>query len=285
MPFCKERQLYRSFYAILGFYPRRIELYKQALMHKSLAQKDAHGRIIHNERLEFLGDAILEAAVSDIVYHHFKNKQEGFLTVTRSNIVKRETLGRIAVEMGLDKLIMSHCNRQNHNSYLEGNAFEALIGAIYLDQGYKRSMAFIKEKILKHHVNLDKMGYKDANFKSRMLEWGQKHKYHISFDLLSEEKDQSGAPVFCSQVSVEGIVCGNGKGFSKKESQQNACKNALTAVHSDSTLMQQITAAYLASLEPPLPEDTLPQTDASQTEELEATALQPQDEQDETKTV
>ena len=247
LPFCKERQLYRSFYAILGFYPRRLKLYKQALMHKSAVARTQNGDMQHNERLEFLGDAILEAVVSDIVYHHFKNKQEGFLTVTRSNIVKRETLGRIAVEMGLDKLLKSACTQQNHNSYLEGNAFEAIIGAIYLDQGYKRCVWFVKEKMLKPYISLAKMAYKDVNYKSKLLEWGQKHKFRVFFELLSEDKDESGAPTFHSQVRVEGVVCGHGSGFSKKESQQVACKNALNAIKENKDLFAQIESAYLAA--------------------------------------
>ncbi len=245
LPFCKERQLYRSFYAILGFYPRHIELYKQALMHKSFAARGHDGKLLHNERLEFLGDAILDAVVGDIVYHHFKGKQEGFLTTTRSNIVKRETLGHIATEIGLEKLIMSHCNNQNHNSYIGGNAFEALIGAIYLDYGYDRCMQFVRERMLKRFIDLNKMAYKEVNFKSKLLEWGQKYKYKISYNLLSEEKDAIGAPVFISQALVEGVVCGRGRGFSKKESQQKASRNAYNAVKNDKELVFRIEQAHL----------------------------------------
>ena len=248
LPFCKERQLYRSFYAILGFYPRRLKLYKQALMHKSAVARTQSGGMQHNERLEFLGDAILEAVVSDILYRHFDKKQEGFLTVTRSNIVKRETLGQIAIKMGLDKLLKSACTQQNHNSYLEGNAFEAIIGAIYLDQGYKRCVWFVKEKMLKPYISLDKMAYKDVNYKSKLLEWGQKHKFRVFFELLSEDKDESGAPIFHTRVRVEGIECGNGSGFSKKESQQVACKQALNSIKEDKSLFAQIECAHLATV-------------------------------------
>lgn len=247
LPFCKERQLYRSFYSILGFYPKNLKLYKQALMHKSAVTRTQNGGMQHNERLEFLGDAILEAVVSDILYHRFDKKQEGFLTVTRSNIVKRETLGQIAIKMCLDKLLKSACTHQNHNSYLEGNAFEAIIGAIYLDQGYKRCVWFVKERMLKPYISLDKMAYKDVNYKSKLLEWGQKYRFRVLFDLLSEDKDENGAPTFHSQVRVEGVVCGHGSGFSKKESQQVACKNALNAIKENKDLFAQIESAYLAA--------------------------------------
>lgn len=244
LPFCKERQLYRSFYSILGFYPKHIDLYKQALIHKSFYAKDKDGRPLHNERLEFLGDAILDAVVGDIVYHHFKGKQEGFLTTTRSNIVKRETLGHIAEEMGLSKLIKSHCYSQSHNSYLGGNAFEAIVGAIYLDQGYGRCMKFVKERMLKHFIDLDKMAYKEVNFKSKLLEWGQKNRFDIVYDLISEGKDEKGDSFFLTQVLVEGICCGKGSGFSKKESQQKASKTAYLTIKGDKALAAQIAEVH-----------------------------------------
>lgn len=262
LPFCKERQLYRSLYAILGFYPRHISLYKQALMHKSFLAKTSDGAPVHNERLEFLGDAILDAVVGDIVYHHFKGKQEGFLTTTRSNVVKRETLGQIAVEIGLDKLVMSHCNRQCHNSYLGGNAFEAMIGAIYLDYGYNRCRQFVKERMLKRFVDLNKMAYKEQNYKSKLLEWGQKNRYMITFQLLSETKDHSGAPEFYTQALVEGVVCGKGRGFSKKESQQNASRSAYNAVKSSKDLVRRVQEAQLQKLD-------LPEAEAEPTPEPE----------------
>lgn len=249
LPFCKDRQLYRYFYSVLGFYPNHIELYKQALMHKSAAVKKPNGKQLHNERLEFLGDAILEAVVSDILYRRFSKQQEGFLTVTRSNIVKRETLGQIAVKMGLDRLLQTSCGHQNHNSYLEGNAFEAVIGAIYLDQGYKQCVKFVKEKMLKPYINLDKMAYKDVNYKSKLLEWGQKYKFRVVFELLSDGKDETGAQIFQSQVRIANIVCGAGTGFSKKESQQMACKSTLAALKENKELFAQIESAYLASQE------------------------------------
>ena len=125
--FRKDRESYLCFYKILGFYPKNIELYKQALLHKSSSIKSQEGRLLNNERLEFLGDAILDAVVGDIVYRHFGGKREGFLTNTRSKIVQRETLNRIAVEIGLDKLIKFTTRQSAHNSYMCGNAFEALI--------------------------------------------------------------------------------------------------------------------------------------------------------------
>ena len=144
--FRKDRESYFCFYRILGFFPRDIKVYQQALLHKSISMRSEKGRPINNERLEFLGDAILDAIVGDIVYRHFEGRREGFLTNTRSKIVQRETLNKLAVEIGLDKLVKYSTRSSSHNSYMYGNAFEAFIGAIYLDQGYDRCKQFMEEK-------------------------------------------------------------------------------------------------------------------------------------------
>lgn len=140
LPFRKEKELFSSLREILGFYPRRIELYKLALMHKSIARRNAKGKPVNNERLEFLGDAVLDAVVGDIVYRHFEGKREGFLTNTRSKLVQRDTLNKLAQEMGINQLILSSGHSNSHNNYMGGNAFEALVGAIYLDRGYDMCM-------------------------------------------------------------------------------------------------------------------------------------------------
>lgn len=148
MPFRRDRQLYRSFYGILGFYPRKIDLYRQALTHKSVAVREMGSRRLNNERLEYLGDAILDAVVGDILYNRFSGKNEGFLTSVRSRVVQRETLGRLADEMGLTDLIHSNLAGRTHNSYMAGNAFEALVGAVYLDRGYEYCKWFVNHRIM-----------------------------------------------------------------------------------------------------------------------------------------
>ena len=167
--FRKDKESYFCFYKILGFYPRNIQLYQQALLHKSTSIRSEKGRPLNNERLEFLGDAILDAIVGDIVYKHFEGRREGFLTNTRSKIVQRETLNKLAVEIGLDKLVKYSTRSSSHNSYMYGNAFEAFIGAIYLDQGYERCKRFMEEKIFKNYIDLDKMSRKEVNFKSKLM--------------------------------------------------------------------------------------------------------------------
>lgn len=231
--FHKDKESYFCFYRILGFYPRNIGIYEQALLHKSSSVKSGKGRLLNNERLEFLGDAILDAVVADIVYSRFEGKKEGFLTNTRSKIVQRETLNKLAVEIGLDKLIKYSTRTSSHNSYVCGNAFEALIGAIYLDKGYDTCKRFVEEKIINRFINLDKIANKEVNFKSKLIEWGQKHKVTISFELIEENFDKEGNPVFRTQVLVNGLMGGSGEGYSKKESQQNAAKRALNKLRTD----------------------------------------------------
>ena len=222
--FCKDRESYSCFYRILGFYPRNIRLYEQALLHKSTAVRSEKGRPLNNERLEFLGDAILDAIVGDIVYQHFEGKREGFLTNTRSKIVQRETLNKLAVEIGLDKLIKYSTRSSSHNSYMYGNAFEAFIGAIYLDRGYECCKQFMERRIIEPYIDLDKLSRKEVNFKSKLIEWSQKNKMEVSFELIEQSLDKENNPVFQTEVRIEGILGGSGTGYSKKESQQNAAQ-------------------------------------------------------------
>ena len=240
--FRKDRESYFCFYRILGFFPRDIKVYQQALLHKSISMRSEKGRPINNERLEFLGDAILDAIVGDIVYRHFEGRGEGFLTNTRSKIVQRETLNKLAVEIGLDKLVKYSTRSSSHNSYMYGNAFEAFIGAIYLDQGYDRCKQFMEEKIFKNYIDLDKMSRKEVNFKSKLIEWSQKNKMEVSFELIEQFLDEEYNPMFHTEVRIEGISAGTGTGYSKKESQQNAAQMALKKIK-DAAFKEEVQAA------------------------------------------
>lgn len=227
LPFRKDKELYVALYKILGYLPHDISLYKLALMHKSIAHRNAKGRPVNNERLEFLGDAVLDATVGHIVYDHFPGKREGFLTNTRSKLVQRETLGRLAQDMGITKLILSSGRSATHNSYMGGNAFEALVGALYLDHGYDACMNFLQKQILSKLVNIDKVAYKEVNFKSKLIEWTQKNRVQMEFRCTYEGKDTNGSPVFEYLCVIEGIEACSGKGFSKKEAQQHASEETL----------------------------------------------------------
>ena len=263
--FCKDRESYFCFYRILGFYPRNIRLYEQALLHKSTAVRSEKGRPLNNERLEFLGDAILDAIVGDIVYQHFEGKREGFLTNTRSKIVQRETLNKLAVEIGLDKLIKYSTRSSSHNSYMYGNAFEAFIGALYLDRGYECCKQFMQKKIIEPYIDLDKLSRKEVNFKSKLIEWSQKNKMEVSFELVEQFLDRENNPVFQTEVRIEGILGGSGTGYSKKESQQNAAQMALKKIKGDPEFMAGVQEAKVQNNIST--EDTPDDPEINQTEE------------------
>ena len=244
LPFRKEKELFSALYDILGFYPRDISVYKQALLHKSAGQKNEKGRPINNERLEFLGDAVLDCVVGDIVFRHFQGKREGFLTNTRSKLVSRSTLGKLAQEMGIAQLIKSTGHSTSHNSYMNGNAFEALVGAIYLDRGYDACMRFMERRILSQLINIDKVAYKEVNFKSKLLEWSQKNRVKMEFRELEQTKDaNTGSPVFTTQVFLEGVEGCKGTGFSKKESHQQASKETLQRLRREPQFIDAVFAA------------------------------------------
>ena len=243
LPFRKEKELFSSLYDILGFYPHDISLYKQALLHKSAGRKNEKGKPLNNERLEFLGDAVLDAVVGDIVFRHFEGKREGFLTNTRSKLVSRDTLGKLSKEMGIPQLIKSAGHSTSHNSYMNGNAFEALVGAIYLDRGYNACMRFMQKRILSHLINIDKVAYKEVNFKSKLLEWSQKNRVRMEFRDLEQTRDEKGSPVFTTQVFIEEQEGCKGIGYSKKESQQNASKDTLQKLRREPQFIDAVFAA------------------------------------------
>ena len=265
LPFRKEKELYSSLFDIIGFYPHDISFYKLALMHKSVMRRNAKGKPVNNERLEFLGDAILDAIVGDIVYQHFPGKREGFLTNTRSKLVQRDTLNKLAQEMGINQLILSSGHSSSHNSYMGGNAFEALVGAIYLDQGYDACMRFMSKRILAKMINIDKVAYKEVNFKSKLIEWAQKNKVRLTYELVKQDKDKSGNPIFEFKVMMEGIEGCSAKGFSKKESQQAASKLTLEKLRRKPQFIDQIfeAKANRTKMEE-MPVETVPNTEVKE---------------------
>ena len=226
--FQKEKEPFLQLRNILGFLPRDIRLYQTALMHKSLTLREKGEKHINNERLEYLGDAVLSAVVADILYQRYPNKQEGFLTTLRSKLVRRDTLNKLAVQMGLDKLVLySGRATSAHNSYMNGNAFEAFFGAIYLDGGYEYCMSFARDVIFKKYINIEDVSKTEENYKSKLIEWCQKYQFEFKFDIVSQKILQDrNTPKFVSRVTIEGVYCGTGDGYSKKESHQKAAQQA-----------------------------------------------------------
>ena len=236
----KGKEPYFSFYKMLGFYPDRIELYHEALTHRSASVRTTEGKWVNNERLEFLGDAILDAIVADILYKKYRQKKEGFLTSTRSRIVQRDTLNKIAVEMGIDEIITTSTRNLAHNTNIYGDALEALIGAIYLDQGYRVAEKFINETLILPHIDIEDVAQSEVDFKSRLIEWGQKFKVDVVYELVDSTFDEKNNPIFESRVVVGGKELGCGKGYSKKESHQNASQVAIKKLRNDDDLSEEL---------------------------------------------
>lgn len=198
------------------------------------------GRWINNERLEFLGDAILDAIVADIVFKEFEYKKEGFLTNIRSKIVQRETLNKLAINLGLDRQIKASAKNINHKTHVYGNALEALIGAIYLDQGYRVAKKFVNDRLIKTFINIDTVAETEMNYKSRLVEWGQKHKIPIEFKLLNTTIGADNVPLFLTSICVYDLEIGRGEGSSKKESHQQAAKEAMSMIRTDLGLKDRL---------------------------------------------
>lgn len=240
--FCKDREFRSALYDIMGFCPHNIDLYRTAFAHKSqeYRSKKLGNKPLNNERLEFLGDAVLETVVSHIVYRHFPNKREGFLTNTRSKIVSRESLGKLAKELHIDRLIQSQTHSRTHNSYLGGNSFEALMGAIYLDRGFRYAFRFVEQRIIGAVLDLESVASKEVNFKSKLLEWSQKNRIRLEFKDSATDTDNANGPSFLTTVVIEGLYAGEGKGYSKKESHQTAAKDALTKLRREPQFLDSV---------------------------------------------
>lgn len=221
-----DKQLRREYKKILGFRPGKIDYYRQALYHKSYAIKKFNSSLKSNERLEFLGDAILDSIVAEHIYFSFPNENEGFLTQLRSKIVNRETLKRISIKLGIANLVVSRIVNDKQK-YLYGDAMEAVIGAIYLDKGYKKTKQFVLDVMIKHHINLNELSRTEVDFKSRVIEWGQKNKKEINFTCNQEVAEDTKDPVFVSHILIFDQIAGMGSGSSKKEAEQNAAQQAL----------------------------------------------------------
>ena len=240
--FSKDREFRSALYDIMGFCPHNIDLYRTAFAHKSqeYRSKKLGNKPLNNERLEFLGDAVLETVVSHIVYRHFPNKREGFLTNTRSKIVSRESLGKLAKELHIDRLIQSQTHSRTHNSYLGGNSFEALMGAIYLDRGFRYAFRFVEQRIIGAVLDLESVASKEVNFKSKLLEWSQKNRIRLEFKDSATDTDNANGPSFLTTVVIEGLYAGEGKGYSKKESHQTAAKDALTKLRREPQFLDSV---------------------------------------------
>ncbi|MBK7173223.1 MAG: ribonuclease III [Bacteroidales bacterium] len=222
----EDKELYSFIKNIFGFYPGNIFLYKLAFRHKSLAKELTNGTRVSNERLEYLGDAILSAVVADYLFKIFPIKGEGFLTEMRSRIVSRASLNKLSQKLGLDKLIQVSTEGNNVYKSMNGDAFEALIGAIYLDKGYQFTRRIIIEKIILQHFDLDELENNDTNYKSRLIEWAQREKHSVEFIQVSEV-GHGYTKQYVIEVLIDKRPFGKGRDYSIKGAEQNAAMKTL----------------------------------------------------------
>jgi ribonuclease-3 len=222
----------KEFYSFIkettGFSPLKFRLYDLAFIHKSASSSDLLGRLVNNERLEYLGDAVLGTVVADYLYNRFPGKDEGFLTQIRSRIVNRSFHTQLTFKLGLNHFVTSNTNSVNESSHIYGDVFEAFIGAIYLDKGFKGAKDFIVKKVLSIYVDINALERSDNNYKSQLIEWGQKNKKDVEFETLENSDTSLNNPPFTSIIRINGQITGKGEGYSKKEAQQNSARKALT---------------------------------------------------------
>ncbi len=212
---------------IIGFYPSRLSLYEQAFTHKSVLIEKEKESFESNERLEFLGDAILDAVISNYIYRKFPFKGEGFLTQLRSKLVSRQFLNKLAVKIGVDELLESNLDRESKSIY--GDALEALIGAIYLDKGFNKAESFILNKLLLNHVELDEVIEKETDFKSRIIEWAQKSKLKFEFE-IEENESEVNNKYYVAKLFINNQLKGRGEALSKKNAEQLAAEQCFNEI-------------------------------------------------------
>ena len=221
--FTKDKALSEFIRNDFGFTPKNIVLYQLAFTHKSASESSVGNYKVSNERLEYLGDAILSAVVADYLFRIFPTKPEGFLTEMRSRIVSRMSLNKLSQKLGFGEVI--HYAHDNHSNFksMGGNAFEAFIGALYLDRGYDFTKKIIIERIIKVHIDLDQVEHTDVNFKSKLLEWAQKEKHRIEFKNLND-KGGSHEKLYHVVVLLDNVEYGKGADYSIKGAEQLAAE-------------------------------------------------------------
>ena len=220
--FGKDKIFYRAIDDMFGFIPNNIELYKLALIHKSASVTLDNGQYINNERLEFLGDAVIESVSSDYLFIEFPDKNEGFLTQMRSKMVSRQSLNAVAKRIGLDDHVITNSTNSSAQKHIYGDAFEAMMGAIYLDQGYDFVNRLLINKIFAQYLKVDTLLESETDFKSRLIEWCQKNHHTIHFSTSHDKTYSTSHPFFYSTVMIDTIEVGHGAGESKKEAEQRA---------------------------------------------------------------
>ena len=218
---------------LLGFVPGNLSLYRMAFRHKSVAIPLKYGSKNSNERMEFLGDAILGSVVAEVLFKKYPYREEGFLTEMRSKIVSRSNLNQLAKKLGLDEILEFDSrltNFPNKQGSLLGDAFESLIGAVFLDKGYNFTRDFLITRIIKPHVDINQLELTETNFKSKIIEWCQRHGKDITFELISNAEGEN-TKLFTIQINIDGTNYAIGRDYNKKNAEKLAAEKACEALH------------------------------------------------------
>ena len=221
----QNKKLYTAISQVLKYRPKNLGLFKLALTHKSASYKIYNQHSSNNERLEFLGDSVLNTIVAEWLYQHYPESDEGFLTQMRSKIVSRDNLNHIASEVGLNKLVFNELDQFPCKNVM-GNALEAIIGAIFIDAGYDKTKRHLYKFLFLPYVNLNSFEQLIIDYKSKLIEWSQKNEMEVVFEEEEYNRKKTNKPLFHSEVKISDKVLGSGKGNSKKEAQQKAAKQA-----------------------------------------------------------
>ena len=219
---------------LMGFRPGDLRIYEIAFIHRSASMSLPDGKRVNNERLEFLGDSVLDAILSDFLFEKYPDASEGFMTKIRSRIVNRDILNQLAVSMGFNKLLVSNLGSRQQTKHLYGDALEALIGAVFLDKGFRKTKKFFIKDVLEKYLDLHTIVTTDSDYKSLVFEWVQKKKATLSFVYNEEYDFDHKKSVFTTTLCINKSEYGKGQGTSKKEAEQEASCQAWERIKDNS---------------------------------------------------
>lgn len=229
----EHKEFYRFFRNVLGFTPRNTSVYQIAFIHKSKSVSTAQGHRINNERLEYLGDAVLSAVMAEYLYKKYPYQGEGFLTEMRAKLVSRATLNKLAKKIGLEDLIQYNKSSQGVFKSIDGDAFEALIGAIYLEKGFKFTRHIIIDKIFALHIDIDAMAHTDWNFKSKLIDWAQKNRKKLDFEVEKVTYHKGGRRQYDVRVKIDGEPAEHAVEFTVKAAEQLAAEKTFKKIKAE----------------------------------------------------
>lgn len=227
--FSSDKDFISSIRNIFGFCPGNVSLYKLAFLHRSVAI-ESNGHKLSNERLEYLGDAVLSSVVADYLFKKFPYKDEGFLTEMRSKIVSRQQLNKLSRKLGLKKFIQSNQDSKSFFRSMDGDAFEAFIGALYLDRGYNFTRKIIINRIINVHFDIDDLEHTEVNFKSKLIEWSQKERKEVDFHVVTEVGNGN-SKQYIVEIKVDNNTCAIGQDYSIKGAEKIAAEKAYSSLH------------------------------------------------------